>query len=121
MEIKLKRIYDDSDKNDGSRFLVDRLWPRGVSKEDANLDDWLKGITPSSDLRKWFDHDPEKWDEFKSAYREELAANQDQLDKVIQKIKDKEKVTFLYAAKDTEHTHAIVLKDVIKERMQSSE
>lgn len=119
MEMKIKRIYDEPEEDDGSRFLVDRLWPRGVSKENARLDGWFKEVSPSGELRKWFGHDPGKWEEFKSAYREELAANLDQVDEIIQKINNKEKVTFLYGARDTKHNHAIVLKEVVEERMQS--
>lgn len=121
MDIKLKRIYDAPEEDDSSRYLVDRLWPRGVSKEAAHLDGWFKEVTPSNELRKWYDHDPDKWDEFKSAYREELRKNGGALDDMIREIEDKEKVTFLYAAKDTEHTHAIVLKGVVKEHIENSD
>lgn len=118
MTIKLKRIYDEPEDSDGRRYLVDRLWPRGVSKEDAHLDGWFKKVTPSNDLRKWYDHDPDKWDEFKTAYREELEDKDKALDNVAQELNDKHKATFLYAAKDTEHTHAIVLKEVVQNFIQ---
>lgn len=117
MNIKLKRIYDKPDSNDGARYLVDRLWPRGVSKDDAQLDGWFKDVTPSSDLRKWYDHDSEKWDEFQAAYKEELSKKEKALDDMVSTIKDKDQVTFLYAAKDTDHTHAIVLKNVVNQKI----
>lgn len=119
MNINLKRIYDDPGDDDGARYLVDRLWPRGVSKEDARLDDWFKDAAPSPELRKWYDHDSDKWEEFKSAYREELAENKRALENVISCVKDNKKVTFLYAAKDTKHTHAIVLKNVVQQQIDS--
>lgn len=121
MDIKLKRIYDDPADDDGARYLVDRVWPRGVSKEDAHLDDWFKDVTPSTDLRKWFDHDPDKWDEFKTAYREELSNRDDAVDEMIGKMKGNDTNTLLYAAKDRDHTHAIVLKNFIKNQMQNGD
>lgn len=117
MKIKLRRIYDEPQKSDGARYLVDRLWPRGVSKDGASLDGWFKKITPSNDLRKWFGHDPNKWDEFQSAYKEELSKKGEALNEVVSTIEDKDAVTFLYAAKDTEHTHAIVLKEVVEQKI----
>lgn len=110
--IKIKRVYDDPARGDGYRILVDRVWPRGVSKEDADLDDWLKELAPSTELRKWFDHDEKKWTEFSKKYRRELEDKEDQ----IQKIRDKAGyriVTLLYGAKDEKHNQAIVLRDVI--------
>ncbi|HLR76561.1 MAG TPA: DUF488 family protein [Balneolaceae bacterium] len=117
MSINLKRIYDDPAKEDGARYLVDRLWPRGVSKEDAQLDGWFKKVTPSDDLRKWFGHDPEKWDEFQTAYKEELSKKEEELNNVISTIEGKDPVTFLFGAKDTDHTHAIVLKEIVEQKM----
>lgn len=117
MNIQLKRIYDEPDESDGARYLVDRLWPRGVSKEEGHLDGRFKDVAPSPELRKWYNHDPEKWDEFQAAYKEELNKKEEALDDVISTVKDKDTVTFLYAAKDTEHTHAIVLRDVIKQKI----
>lgn len=116
MNIKLKRIYDEPSAKDGHRVLVDRLWPRGISKQQAALDDWAKKLTPSSELRKWFDHDPGKWKEFKTAYREELESKEETLRNFIEQIRDKNTINFLYAAKDTEYTHAILLKDVVEEK-----
>jgi len=120
MNIKLKRIYDDPADDDGARFLIDRLWPRGVSKEDAQLDGWFKEVTPTSDLRKWFGHDPDKWDEFKAAYREELSKKGETLDELIENMNGNKNVTLLYGAKDRDHTHAIVLKNVLEERIKNS-
>jgi len=113
--IQAKRIYQDSTSNDGYRVLVDRIWPRGVSKEDAKLDDWMKKITPSTELRKWFDHDPDKFDEFKKRYKNELDDKEDLLDSLIRK-SSKKKVTLLYAAKDEQINHALVLKEVLEKR-----
>ncbi len=111
--IKLKRIYDPYRNEDGYRILVDRLWPRGVSKEKAHLDLWLKEIAPSTELRKWFGHDPEKWREFEKRYKKELK-NKPEL---MQQLKDLEKkhkqVTLLYGARDAEHNEAIILQHVL--------
>jgi len=112
MKIKTKRIYDDPAKNDGHRILVDRVWPRGVSKEDARLDDWPKEIAPSDELRKWFDHDPDKFEEFAKKYRKELKDHKEELDKIREKAKDKT-VTLLYGAKDTENNQAVVLQELL--------
>lgn len=120
MNIKRKRIYDESSEDDGARFLVDRLWPRGVSKERADLDGWFKNVTPSPDLRKWFDHDPAKWDEFKTAYRQELSKRANALDGLIEEMDGYDDITLLYAAKDTQHTHAIILQNVVEERMENN-
>ena len=112
--IKIKRIYDPVSKDDGKRILVDRLWPRGVKKEKAAIDEWLKDIAPSDELRKWFSHDPEKWQEFKKRYKKELS-DSDKVD-LVKKLKVEAKkgtITFLFAAKDTEHDNAMVLKEVI--------
>lgn|SRR5512143_1682931 len=112
--IKIKRIYDPVSKDDGKRILVDRLWPRGVKKEKAAIDEWLKDIAPSDELRKWFSHDPEKWQEFKKRYKKELS-DSDKVD-LVKKLKAEAKkgtITFLFAAKDTEHDNAMVLKEVI--------
>lgn len=94
-----KRIYEEASKNDGYRVLVDRIWPRGVSKEKANLDEWLKEIAPSTELRKWFDHKKERFDEFSKIYFRELE-NQPELVEKLQKIASKNPITLLYGAKD---------------------
>lgn len=107
--IKIKRIYEKTEKADGFRVLVDRLWPRGVSKEKAHLDLWLKEVAPSAGLRQWFNHDQKKWKEFEKRYRRELAQNPafGELKNIIKKHKS---VTLLFAAKDEEYNDAIVLK-----------
>jgi uncharacterized protein YeaO (DUF488 family) len=111
-DIKLKRIYDEPSDGDGYRVLVDRLWPRGVSKEDAKLDEWDKEIAPSSELRKWFDHKEERFNEFLKRYREELKDKEPDLDK-LREIAKKKTLTLLYAAKDHEINQAVVLKEVL--------
>ena len=112
--IQIKRIYEDVSENDGYRVLVDRLWPRGVSKEAAQLDEWNKRISPSPELRKWFDHDPEKFGEFKKRYKTELADREAVIDELFEHA-DGQKLTLLYAAKDETHNHAIVLKEFLDE------
>jgi len=112
--IKIKRIYEDPSKNTGYRILIDRVWPRGVSKEDAKLDAWKKDIAPSNKLRKWFDHDPRKFDEFTKNYCMELDDKKEDLIEIRKKAKD-QAVTLLYGAKDTVHHQAVVLQNVLKE------
>jgi uncharacterized protein YeaO (DUF488 family) len=111
--IKLKRVYEESKRGDGARVLVDRLWPRGVSKEKADLDLWLKDIAPSTELRQWFDHDPKKWGEFKKKYRAELKKNKEAVE-ILKKLTTKKNVTLLYATKDETHNEAVVIKDFLK-------
>ncbi|HET7361854.1 MAG TPA: DUF488 family protein [Salinimicrobium sp.] len=111
--IKTKRIYDEYAKKDGYRILVDRIWPRGVSKEDAKLDDWNKEIAPSDHLRKWFDHKEERFEEFKKRYKKELEDHHDDL-KEIKKVAKEKTVTLLYGAKDEKMNQAVVLQDVLK-------
>jgi uncharacterized protein YeaO (DUF488 family) len=107
--LQLKRIYDDPTPTDGFRVLVDRLWPRGVSKEDAQLDLWLGDIAPSPSLRKWFNHDPARWDEFLDRYFAELDDNPQAVTELFQKATTSP-ITLLYAAKDERHNHAAALK-----------
>ncbi|TFB22940.1 DUF488 family protein [Filobacillus milosensis] len=116
MSVKIKRIYEDASKNDGKRVLIDRVWPRGVSKEKAQLDEWLKEVAPSSELRKWFDHDPDKFNEFKKKYKKEIKENQEQKDALDQLIKwsSKGNLTLLFAAKEEKYNHAQVLKKLIE-------
>jgi uncharacterized protein YeaO (DUF488 family) len=111
--IKIKRIYDAPVPEDGRRVLVDRLWPRGVSKDEARIDEWLKEVAPSDELRKWFGHDPEKWEEFRQRYREELKDHEGLLEQLRSEAR-KGAVTLLFAAKDAEHNNAVVLKEVLK-------
>lgn len=112
MTIGLKRIYDAKADEDGFRVLVDRLWPRGISKQDAAIDLWLKDIAPSQELRRWFDHNPARWPEFSRRYREELQHNEALVDVLREKAR-RSVVTLLFAAKDVEHNNAVVLKDVL--------
>ena len=117
MPIALKRAYDAPSDDDGRRILVDRLWPRGLKRETARIDDWLKDIAPSHELRKWFDHDPEKWEAFRGRYRAELDSEASLKTLVqIAELASMEKVTLLYAAKDERHNNAVVLKVAIEER-----
>jgi uncharacterized protein YeaO (DUF488 family) len=110
MEIKLKRVYEESAKEDGMRVLVDRLWPRGLTKEKASVDIWLKEIAPSAGLRKWFHHDPEKWIEFKKRYLLELKGKKEQIELLKKQLK-KGTVTLVYGSRDEEHNEALVLKE----------
>lgn len=112
--IKIKRIYESSGDGDGYRILVDRLWPRGVSKESAHIDVWMKEVAPSAGLRKWFDHDPEKWEEFIRLYTRELTENKQMLLDIKKLEKEHKTVTLLYGAKDTEHNQAQVLLKVLE-------
>lgn len=107
--IRLKRVYDQASKEDGFRILVDRLWPRGMPKDKVKADLWLKEVAPSDDLRKWFSHDPKKWQEFKKRYEKELKDKQELLRKMKQAEKEKGTVTILYSAKDEEHNQAVAL------------
>jgi uncharacterized protein YeaO (DUF488 family) len=112
-KIRLKRAYDAPSGDDGTRILVERLWPRGLSKEEAAIDLWLKEVAPSAELRKWYGHDPDRWEEFRKRYRTELDQKGDQLDDLKQKIKSGP-VTFVFAAKDEEHNSAVALKDYLE-------
>ncbi|EJC83408.1 hypothetical protein Rleg4DRAFT_6850 [Rhizobium leguminosarum bv. trifolii WSM2297] len=109
MALHIKRIYEPKEDEDGTRVLVDRLWPRGLSKQDAAIDLWLKDIAPSPTLRRWFGHDPAKWTEFQRRYREELEKNVSAVEELERHI-GKSAATLLYAAKDPDHNHAIVLQ-----------
>ena len=109
--IKLKRVYAEPSKSDGKRILVDRLWPRGLSKEKAQVDLWLKEVAPSNELRKWFSHDPEKWPEFKKRYRAELKQNPEAFAEL--KAAAKNNTTLLYGARDTEHNEAVILQQLL--------
>lgn len=112
--VKLKRVYEKPLRSDGFRVLVDRLWPRGVSKEDANVDLWLKEIAPSDTLRQWFDHDPEKWQAFQNKYKAELKENS-ALDELKNVLKNHKAVTFVYSAKDEQHNNAVALKSIVSQ------
>ena len=114
-KINLKRAYDNPSTSDGYRILVDRVWPRGVSKENLKIDEWLKEIAPSTSLRKWFGHEPVKWHDFKKRYFEELKQNKVLIDKIIEKMKHKN-VTFIYSAKNKEFNNAVALKEFIEKQ-----
>ncbi|ADJ22875.1 protein of unknown function DUF488 [Hyphomicrobium denitrificans ATCC 51888] len=119
VQVQLKRIYEPPQKSDGYRVLVDRVWPRGLSKDAAQIDLWMKDIAPSTALRKWFNHDPARWVGFQEKYRAELHELGDKLDELRARAK-KEPVTLLYGAKDTEHNQAVVLRDVLAEKRSRS-
>jgi uncharacterized protein YeaO (DUF488 family) len=110
--IKVKRVHEQSSRTDGLRVLVDRLWPRGVSKKRAAADLWLKDLAPSTELRKWFNHDPAKWKQFQSRYRKELREKNRSL-QLLKTESKKRSITLLFAARDQEHNQAVVLKKVL--------
>lgn len=114
-EVKIKRVYDAPDGDDGTRILVDRLWPRGLTKERACVDVWLKDIAPSTELRKWFGHDPAKWEQFRERYHRELEANVNLVSLLKEKLKGGA-VTLLFAAKDAEHNEAVALQEWLNRR-----
>ncbi len=110
--LRLKRAYEPAEPEDGVRILVDRLWPRGVSKAKAHFDDWMKDIAPSTELRQWFGHDPVRWTEFQRRYHAELEQHGEQLDR-LRALARKGVVTLVYGARDQEHNDAVVLRDVL--------
>ncbi|MCB0722973.1 MAG: DUF488 family protein [Ignavibacteriae bacterium] len=118
MKFTIKRVYEEPDKKDGYRILVDRLWPRGLTKEKARVDLWLKDIAPSTKLRKWFDHDPEKWKEFEKRYILELKGNKEPVQILIEQIKKKD-VTLVYGTKDEVHNEARVLLNEFKRHISA--
>lgn len=111
--IRIKRVYEAADKADGFRILVDRLWPRGVSREKAAVDLWLKEVGPSDDLRKWFGHDPERYEEFARRYRTELEGS-DAFSGLRRTVREQGTVTLVYSARDEEHNQARVLKELLE-------
>jgi uncharacterized protein YeaO (DUF488 family) len=115
--LELKRAYEPAAASDGRRVLVDRLWPRGLSKEKAAIDDWMKEVAPSAELRRWFGHDPEKWAEFQRRYKQELRARED-LVREIAKLASRGRVTLVYGARDEAHNDAVVLAAVVRARMK---
>ena len=112
-DVRIRRVYEEPSADDGLRVLVDRLWPRGKSKQNAHIDVWLKDIAPSKELRSWFGHIPERFDEFASRYRRELDANTDTVNRLRELIADHPRVTLLYGAKDSEHNNAVVLREYL--------
>jgi uncharacterized protein YeaO (DUF488 family) len=112
--IKLKRVYERAEPSDGFRVLADRLWPRGISKEEAHVDEWLKDIAPSTELRKWFGHDPEKWPVFQRRYRAELTAKTGSLENLLADAAGRD-ITLIYASREQKYNNVTVLKEVLKE------
>jgi uncharacterized protein YeaO (DUF488 family) len=115
LKFEIKRVYEQPSRADGVRILVDRLWPRGLTKERARVDIWLKDIAPSTELRKWFSHDPDKWAEFQTRYRQELKSKGEQL-AVLREKAAKGPVTLLYGAKDEAHNEAVVLLKLLQSK-----
>ncbi|HEY3486303.1 MAG TPA: DUF488 domain-containing protein [Ilumatobacteraceae bacterium] len=116
--IRLRRAYDAAGDDDGYRVLVDRLWPRGVRRDDLHIDEWCKDLAPSTELRRWFGHDPARWDEFRARYRVELADHPD-----VARLADLARtrpITLVYSASDTEHNQAVVLREVLDEAIDPS-
>ena len=115
--VKVKRVYESIQRSDGTRFLVERLWPRGMKKEQLKLDAWLKDVAPSDSLRRWFGHDPLKWNEFQKKYQAELSDNPDAWKPILEAAK-RGRVTLLYSSRDTEHNNALVLKSFLEEWLE---
>jgi uncharacterized protein YeaO (DUF488 family) len=117
MSIDVKRAYDPPASSDGYRVLVDRIWPRGVAKEDLKVDAWLKEVAPSTALRKWFGHDPKKWDEFRRRYARELEPHAAALEQLVKHARAG-RVTLVFAAKDAEHNNAVALREYLQGRLK---
>lgn len=117
MQVRIKRVYEEPDAHDGLRVLVDRLWPRGLSKSQAKVDLWLREIAPSTELRKWFGHDPAKWTEFQRRYCAELHRNSEQVRLLRQEL-HKGPMTLLFGAKDVHHNEAVVLEEILKQQVR---
>ena len=117
--IKLKRAYEPSARSDGARFLVERLWPRGVAKAELPLTGWLKDVAPSTELRRWFGHDPRKWPEFRRRYFAELRKNKPALEPLLAAASRKRPTTLVYSAHDTEHNAAIALRDHLIRKLRA--
>ena len=114
--IKIKRVYEKSAKEDGWRVLVDRLWPRGIKKELAHVEFWMKDVAPSDALRKWFGHEPDKWNEFRKRYRAELEKKQDLVAQLKKLEKEHGTLTLVFGAKDETHNQAVVLAEALRKR-----
>ena len=115
--IALKRAYDPASRADGTRFLVERLWPRGVPKESLKITAWLKDVAPSTELRKWFSHDPDKWTEFRRRYRRELDSHPEAWEPIIAAAR-RGQVTLVYSSRDTEHNNAVALQEYLAKKRQ---
>jgi uncharacterized protein YeaO (DUF488 family) len=118
MPISFKRVYEKPGLKDGKRILVERLWPRGLKKDEAKIDEWLREVAPSTELRKWFGHDPAKWDEFKERYWKELDKKNDIISKLAKERRGN-KVTFVFAGKDQQHNNAVALKEYIENQLKT--
>jgi uncharacterized protein YeaO (DUF488 family) len=114
LDVRSKRIYEPAEATDGYRVLVDHIWPRGVTRERAHLDEWARELAPSDDLRRWFDHVPGRFDEFRARYRDELATRDELIDKLRQRAQDTP-LTVVYAARDREHNNAAVLTELLRD------
>ena len=114
MEIKIKRVYEDPSAEDGRRILVDRLWPRGMTKEKAKIDIWLKEIAPSNELRIWYAHEKTRWDEFRKRYRDELDRKPEKIDLMLKEI-GKNTITLVYSSTEKELNNAVALKEILEE------
>ncbi len=115
--VSIKHVYEAYDPDDGERYLVDRFWPRGLSKEKLIMEAWLKDVSPSGELRRWFGHEPDRWEEFQLRYRSELDCNPEGLQPLVEAAR-RGKVTLLYAAHDGEHNNAVVLKEYLEKQMK---
>ena len=113
-DVQIKRIYDPAEPDDGYRVLIDHVWPRGVSKERAGLDEWARELAPSDELRRWFDHVPERFTEFRARYIEELAGHADRIADLAARA-ERGRVTILYAARDREHNNAVVVRELVRD------
>lgn len=111
--VRVKRVYDDPQANDGARVLIDRLWPRGLSKARAAADLWLKDAAPSTALRRWYGHDPRRWESFARKYRSEVAKRGSTL-QLLREMRSRGPLTLLYGSRDTEHNHALLLRDILE-------
>ena len=114
IDVRAKRIYDPPDASDGCRILIDHIWPRGVSRDRARLDEWTRELAPSAQLRKWFDHRPARFAEFRARYRDELTAHADRID-ALRRRAINSRLTILYAARDREHNNAVVLTEILRD------
>jgi uncharacterized protein YeaO (DUF488 family) len=114
LEVHTKRAYDEAEAGDGYRVLIDHVWPRGISKERGHLDEWARELAPSDELRKWFDHVPERFPEFRKRYREELEDQAEKVDDLRERAR-RGRLTIVYAARDTEHNNAVVLAELIRD------
>ena len=112
--LRLKRAYEAAEPEDGLRILVDRLWPRGLKKEEARIDHWLKQVAPSAELRRWFGHDPARWDEFRRRYAAELRADPSALEELRARLRGRDAATLLFSAHDRERNNAVALKEILE-------